>query len=218
MWQLMGITIILVTSKSLSIECGLTKNTASIQNDVNKELLNKNVNYLPKQLKKRSIVKLEFHDDGMNYEVPKLPSSQGNIYSALSVLPGTQTDKERNNQLLTNWGGKRDSNAYKIDPKIRRPARVPFNSWGGKRDGEKKFPKNQENNYRTILNPYCRPLMKSWHSKFVDDDNNLVDKRIVINRMSGNDNQPPPFNPWGGRKRRDINYGKYYDKVKSINK
>lgn len=93
MWQLMGITLILVTSKSLNIECGVTKNTASIKINVNKELENKNENYLPKQLKKRSIVKLEFHDDGINYEVPKLPTSEGSIYSDLSVWPEIQTDK-----------------------------------------------------------------------------------------------------------------------------
>lgn len=33
--------------------------------------------------------------------------------------------------------------------------------------------------------------------------------------MSGNNNHSPPFNPWGGRKRRDVNYEKYNDKVKS---
>lgn len=79
--------------------------------------------------------------------------------------------QEFNNQLPINWGGKRDSNAYKVDPKIRRPARVPFNSWGGKRDGEKTVHKNEENNYRTIYKPFCKPFMKTWQYEVSDDGN-----------------------------------------------
>ena len=48
-----------------------------------------------------------------------------------------------------------------------------------------------------------------------------MDKRNLPNKLSlNNNNNLPriPFEPWGGRKRRDINYEKIYDvTIKSIN-
>lgn len=81
--------------------------------------------------------------------------------------------QERRNPSFSPWGGKRNSSPYKPDPKIRRPARVPFNSWGGKRDSE----------HFDLTNYYSNIISEAKRTTSIDA------KAIK-----------KPFNSWGGKR------------------
>ncbi|XP_015113991.1 uncharacterized protein LOC107039063 [Diachasma alloeum] len=237
MWHLIGITILLLVSKSVDIE---GSQDVYLRNNERQKMINwleamkmglashdatwKELKDSLRHLQRRSIIKVGFHDGPTMHRL----SSRSPAFATWSFWPDIESDKERRNPSFSPWGGKRDSSAYKPDPKIRRPARVPFNSWGGKRDGEHtdviKKPFNSWGGKRSLVIedilrvPASDILRNSWHHSIINNpksvvldphdflmsDFNQMEKKEFLNAegMAVNNNLPRvPFDPWGGRKR-----------------
>ncbi|XP_063975048.1 uncharacterized protein LOC135161413 isoform X2 [Diachasmimorpha longicaudata] len=238
MWHFIGITIVFLVSTSISIEA--SQDIYSRNNERQQQMINwleavkmalaprdttwKELKDSLKHLQRRSIIKLGVEDGPSVHRL----GSKSPAFVRWSFWPDIESDKERRNPSFSPWGGKRDSSAYKPDPKIRRPARVPFNSWGGKRDGEHtdviKKPFNSWGGKRSLVigdilrAPASDILRNSWHHSIINSPKSValqphdflmsdfppMEKKEFFNAggMAVNRNVPRvAFEPWGGRKR-----------------
>ncbi|XP_011301942.1 uncharacterized protein [Fopius arisanus] len=264
MWHVIGITVVFLVSQSVEGSQDVYLSNNEKQKMINRlDAMKMGLSLVPhdaipkglkeslRHLQRRSILKMDFRDGPIMHRL----SSRSPEFARWAFWPDIESDKiissmeqhrnhalvlqEGRNPSFSPWGGKRDSSAYKPDPKIRRPARVPFNSWGGKRDGEHtgviKKPFNSWGGKRSLLigdilrAPTGDISRNSWRHSVIDnpklvtldphdfpmnDFDEMEKKEFKPEGMSINNNMPRvPFGPWGGRKRQSDESSENYMSV-----